>query len=91
MSIRSLLGTSITATEDAVKGIVGLGSTIGDASTWLKRQSSRLNDEEVIKTELREFRTTLFERNQVAVKRAETLDVDLPEKLKALDNLLGIK
>ena len=35
MSIRSLLCTSITATEDAIKGIVGLGSTIGDASTWL--------------------------------------------------------
>lgn len=90
MSIRSLLGTSVTATEDAVKGIVGLGSTIGDASKWLKRQSSRLNDEEVVLAELREFRTAVFERNQVAVKRAEALDVDLPEKLEALDKLLGI-
>lgn len=90
MSIRSLLGTSITATEDAVKGIVGLGSSIGDASTWLKRQSSRLNDEEVVKAELREFRTAVFERNQASVKRAESLDVDLPEKLEALDKLLGI-
>lgn len=90
MSIRSLLSTSINSTEDAIKGIVSVGSTVGDATTWLKRQSSRLNDEEVVKAELREFRTAVFERNQMAVKRAENLDIDLPEKLEALDKLLGI-
>lgn len=90
MSIRSLLSTTITATEDAIKGAVSLGSSIGDGTTWLRRQTNRLNDEEVIKTELREFRTALFERNQIAVARAENLDSDLPEKLEALDKLLGI-
>lgn len=90
MSIRSLLSTTVTATEDAIKGAVSLGSSIGDGTTWLRRQTSRLNDEEVIKTELREFRTALFERNQAAVARAENLDSDLPEKLEALDKLLGI-
>ena len=90
MSIRSLLGTAINSTEDAIKGVVSLGSSVGDATTWLKRQSSRLNDEEVVKAELREFRTAVFERNQAAVRRAENLDVDLPEKLEALDKLLGI-
>lgn len=90
MSIRSLLGTAINSTEDAIKGVVSLGSSVGDATTWLKRQSSRLNDEQVVLAELREFRTAVFERNQAAVRRAEALDVDLPEKLEALDKLLGI-
>lgn len=90
MSLRSLFTTAVTSTEDAIKGIVSIGSSIGDATTWIKRQSSRLNDEEVVLAELREFRTSVYERNQAAVRRAENLDVDLPEKLEALDKLLGI-
>ena len=90
MSLRSLFTTAVTSTEDAIKGVVSLGSSIGDATTWVKRQSSRLNDEEVILAELREFRTAVYERNQAAVHRAEALDPELPEKLEALDKLLGI-
>lgn len=91
MSIRSLLGTSIQATEDAVKGVVSLGSSVGDATTWMRRQSARLNSQETIHAEEREYRIALSERNQKSIERAEKLDPEYVSKLKALDELLGIK
>lgn len=91
MSIRSLFTTTVNSTEDLVKGVVSLGSSIGDSLDWIKRQSSRLNDEEVIRNEQREFLTLQKERAQACVERAEKLDPELPEKLKALDEFLGIK
>ena len=91
MSIRSLLATTVSATESGIQGIVGLGSVLGDSSTWLKRQSQRINHAEVVKTEEREFLIGLQERNQAVIKKAETLDADYVSKLEALDQLLGIK
>lgn len=91
MSIRSLLATTVSATESGIQGIVGLGSVLGDGSTWLKRQSQRINHAEVVKTEEREFLIGLQERNQAVIKKAETLDADYVSKLEALDQLLGIK
>lgn len=84
MSIRSLLSTTITSTEAAVQGLVSLGSTVGDATTWLKRQSSRINHQSIIEQEEDEFLTTIKEREQALVKRVEKLDADLPEKVKAM-------
>ena len=91
MSLRSLASVSIQATEDAVKGLVSLGSVVGDSSSWLKRQSARLNSEETVKAEEREYRIALAERNQKSIERAEKLDKDYVEKLEALDNLLKLK
>lgn len=90
MSLRSLFSTTVSATEAGIQGVVGLGSVLGDGSAWLKRQSSRINHKEVIKTEEREFLIGLQERNQAVIKKAETLDEDYVEKLEALDKLLGL-
>lgn len=91
MSLRSLASVSIQATEDSIKGLVGLGSVIGDSSSWLKRQSSRLNSTETVQAEEREYRIALAERNQKSIERAEKLDLEYSSKLQALDSLLGIK
>ena len=51
MSIRSLLSTTVSATEAAVLGTVKLGSVVGNTSDWLVRQSEQLNSAEAIKKE----------------------------------------
>lgn len=91
MSLRSLFSTTINSTESLVKGAVALGSGVGESLDWINRQAKKLNHEEVIRNEEREFRTLQKERAQACVERAEKLDLELPEKLKALDAFLGIE
>lgn len=88
MSIRSLLSTTINSTESAVQGLVSLGSTVGDATTWLKRQSSRINHASIIEQEEDEFLATIKERQQALVRRCENFDADLPEKVQAMKAFL---
>lgn len=88
MSIRSLLATTINSTESAIQGLVSLGSTVGDSTTWLKRQSSKINHQSVIEQEEDEFLASIKERQQALVKRVEKLDADLPEKVEAMKAFL---
>lgn len=88
MSLRSLLGTAINSTEDAIKGIVSLGSTVGDGTKWIKRQSSRLNHQSVIEQEEDEFLAAIKERQQALVRKCENFDPDLPEKVQAMKAFL---
>lgn len=90
MSIRSLLSTTVTSTEQAITGLVSLGSSVGNGFEWIKRNSARINSAEAIKAEEREYRVSLAERNQATIKRAEKLDPDYDAKLEALDKLLGL-
>lgn len=88
MSLRSLFSTAVTSTEDAIKGVVSLGSTIGDGTKWIKRQSSRLNHVSVIEQEEDEFLAIIKERQQALVRRCENFDADLPEKVQAMKAFL---
>lgn len=92
MSLRSLFSSAVSATEATINGTVRLGTVVGDASSWLQRQSSRLNHEQVIKTEEREFLIGLQERNSNVIEKASKLNLaDLVNDLEELDKLLGIK
>lgn len=89
MSIRSLFSTTVNSTESAVKGIVSLGSVVGDATTYIKRQSSRINSASTIEVEEMEFQMALAERQEALVKRAKEMGIaDTREEYQALKELL---
>lgn len=89
MSIRSLFSTTVNSTESAVKGIVSLGSVVGDATTYIKRQSSRINSASTIEMEEMEYEMALAERQEALVKRAKEMGIaDTREEYQALKELL---
>lgn len=90
MSIRSLFSTTVTSTESAVKGIVSLGSIIGDGTQYLKRHSSRINSAEVIEVEEMEYQLSLAERKDALVKRAKEISVaDVVDEYEELKKILS--
>lgn len=89
MSIRSLLSTTVTSTESAVKGLVSLGSVIGDGTEYIKRHSSRINSAEVIELEEMEYKVSLGERKKALVDKAKEINLgDVVEEYKELQELL---
>ena len=89
MSIRSLFSTTVTSTESAVKGIVSLGSVIGDGTAYIKRQSARINSARTIEMEEMEYEMALAERQEALVKRAKEMGIaDTREEYQALKELL---
>lgn len=89
MSIRSLLSTTVTSTESAVKGLVSLGSVIGDGTEYIKRHSSRINSTEVVELEEMEYKVSLAERKKALVDKAKELSLgDVVEEYNELKDLL---
>lgn len=89
MSIRSLLSTTVTSTESAVKGIVSLGSVIGDGTQYIKRHSSRINSDEVIELEETEYEVSLAERKKALVQKAKELSIaDVVDEYEELKKVL---
>lgn len=89
MSIRSLLSTTITSTESAVKGLISLGSVIGDGTEYIKRHSSRINSTEVVELEEMEYKVSLGERKKSLVDKAKEINLgDVVEEYKTLQELL---
>ena len=89
MSIRSLLSTTVTSTESAVKGLISLGSVIGDGTEYIKRHSSRINSTEVVELEEMEYKESLCERKKSLVDDANEIILgDLVEEYKTLQELL---
>lgn len=89
MSIRSLLSTTVTSTESAVKGLISLGSVIGDGTEYIKRHSSRINSTEVVELEEMEYKVSLGERKKSLVDKAKEINLgDVVEEYKTLQELL---
>lgn len=89
MSIRSLFGTTISSTESAVKGVVSLGSVVGDATTYIKRHASRINSASTIELEETEHEMAIASRQEALVKRAKEMGIsDVREEYKLLREIL---
>ena len=89
MSIRSLFSTTVSSTESTVKGLVSLGSIIGDGTEYLRRHSSRINSTEVVELEEMEYKVSLAERKKSLVDKAKELSLgDVVEEYKELRELL---
>lgn len=89
MSIRSLFSTSVSATESAVVGIVNLGSSIGEGSTWLQRQAKQLNSDDTIRREeLRRKIDTIKDLNSMLGLKEATAE-DLKSAIKEVEEVYG--
>ena len=91
MSIKSLLSTTVTATESTVSGLIGAGNIVGDGLTWIARQSNNLNNKEVIRNEQAAFQLDVARERARLLKEAKKLNLaTVQEEFKALELVLEL-
>ena len=91
MSIKSLLSTTVTATESTVSGLIGAGNIIGDGLSWVARQSKNLNDKEIIRNEQVAFQIDVARERARLVKEAKKLDLaTVQDEFKSLELILEL-
>ena len=91
MSIKSLLSTTVTATESTVSGLISVGNVIGDGLSWVARQSNNLNNKEVIRNEQAAFQIDVARERARLIKEAKKLNLaTVQDEFKALEAILEL-